>query len=60
MSDGLVTVIPWCFQSDRFTVNVEYSSLKEVKFEANESLIEALKQAPRQLKEWTFVKAADI
>lgn len=55
-SNGLVTVTPWCFEEDRFTVNVEASSLSEVKYEDNKSLTEALKQAPRYLLEWTFVK----
>lgn len=54
-SNGLVTVTPWCFEDDRFTVNVEASSLSQVTFNDNASLIEALKQAPRKLLEWTFV-----
>jgi hypothetical protein len=52
----LVTVLPWCFEDDRFTVNVEVSSLSQATFEDNASLIEALKLAPRKLLEWTFVK----
>lgn len=59
LADGHVTVTPWCFQDDRFTVNVEASYLEEVKFPDNKSVIEALKKAPRQLLEWTFVKTED-
>jgi Protein of unknown function (DUF3891) len=55
-SDGSLTVIPWCFEEDQFGVNVEASDLAEVKFEDNASLVTALKQAPRRLIEWTFVK----
>jgi hypothetical protein len=54
--DGLLSVIPWCFEEDRFTVNVEASTLNEVKFADNASLTAALKQAPRSIIEWTFVK----
>lgn len=56
-SNDLVTVMPWCFEHDRFTVNVEASVLDQVKFDDNASLIEALKHAPRKLLEWTFVKS---
>lgn len=55
-SSGLVTVMPWCFEDDRFTVNVEVSHLAEVKFKDNASLTKALKEAPRALREWTFVR----
>jgi hypothetical protein len=54
----LVTVTPWCFEDDRFTLNVEASYLSQIKFDDNASLIEALYTAPRQLLEWTFVKSA--
>lgn len=58
LSNGLVTVQPWCFQDDRFTVNVEVSSLSQLQFDDNASLTEVLKNAPRKLIEWTFVKDA--
>ncbi|NDJ17561.1 DUF3891 family protein [Myxacorys almedinensis] len=56
-ADGLITVEPWCFETDRFTVNVEVSYLKQIKFDDNASLTEALKIAPRDLVEWTFIKS---
>ena len=55
-NSGLITVTPWCFEEDRFTVNVEITSLSQVTFDSNESLVDALKHAPRKLLEWTFVK----
>jgi hypothetical protein len=56
-SDGLVTVKPWPFDAEKFTVNVEASSLNQIKFESNEELKEALKTAPIKTLEWTFVKS---
>jgi hypothetical protein len=53
---GLITVIPWCFEDDRFTVNVEATTLNRIKFENNTSLTEALKKAPRTILEWKFTK----
>lgn len=58
LENGLVTVNPWCFQDDQFTVNVEAVTLSEVKFKDNKSLTKALKSAPRKVLEWTFVKDA--
>ncbi|KAM3111236.1 DUF3891 family protein [Phormidesmis sp. 146-33] len=55
-ANGLVTVMPWCFEDDRFTVNVEFSHLSQIKYDDDASLTQALKQAPRDLLEWTFVK----
>ncbi|WP_404787801.1 DUF3891 family protein [Altericista sp. CCNU0014] len=55
-ANDLITVTPWCFEDDRFTVNVEASILNEVKFADNASLTESLKKAPRTILEWTFVK----
>ncbi|MER3432731.1 MAG: DUF3891 domain-containing protein [Leptolyngbya sp. ERB_1_1] len=58
LENGLVTVLPWCFQNDKFTVNVEATVLSQLKFESNTELTEALKTAPRKILEWTFVKDA--
>ena len=54
---GWLTVIPWCFAQDKFTVEVEASYLSQIEFTDNKSLIEALKVAPRKYLKWTFVKA---
>lgn len=53
--DGNVTVIPWPFQEEQFTVNVEACYVSQVKFENNAELTEALQQAPIKVLEWTFV-----
>jgi hypothetical protein len=55
-SNELVTVTPWCFEDDKFTVNVEASYLNQLKFDSNAELVEAMKKAPRKLLEWTFIK----
>lgn len=59
LEDGCVTVEPWCFEDDRFTVNVEARYLSQLQFESNEELIEALRDAPVKMLEWTFVKTAN-
>jgi hypothetical protein len=56
LSDGCVTVKPWPFEDDRFTVNVETSMLSQLKFKDNQELNKALETAPIQSLEWTFVK----
>lgn len=56
LSDGCVTVKPWPFEADRFTVNVEAASLSQVKFDSSAELTKALKSAPFHSLEWTFVK----
>jgi hypothetical protein len=53
-TDSTLTVVPWCFEEEKFVVNAEASDLSEIKFEGNTSLIAALKQAPRKILEWTF------
>ena len=55
-TNGAISVSPWCFEDDRFTVNVEASTLTQAKFPDNQSLIKALKRAPRNIIEWNFVK----
>ncbi|MCD8486832.1 MAG: DUF3891 family protein [Desertifilum sp.] len=54
--DEKVIVQPWPFGEDSFTVNVEAQYLKQVTFKNNAELNEALKTAPVQALEWTFVK----
>jgi hypothetical protein len=56
-SDNLVVVKPWPFENDKFTVNVEATSLSQVKFENNAQLAQTLQQAPIKILEWTFVKS---
>jgi hypothetical protein len=56
VEDGRVTVEPWCFDEPEFTVNVEAVSLSQLQFTDNEELVAALKTAPIETLEWTFVK----
>lgn len=55
-SDGTVTVMPWPFQEDQFTVRVEACYLEQLKFDSNDELTEALQTAPIKTLEWNFVK----
>lgn len=55
-SDGSVTVQPWAFQEQEFTVRVEACYLDQVQFSSNDELTEALKTAPIKTLEWKFVK----
>lgn len=59
-ANDLVTVIPWCFENDRFVVNVEVTHLSQIKFDDNASLTKALKETPRSIVEWTFVKDPQV
>lgn len=56
LEDGKLTVEPWPFGEEKFTVNVEAAHLAQLKFESNEELISALQTAPIEILEWTFVK----
>ncbi len=54
--DERLTVAPWPFEDEQFTVNIEACHLSELKYDNNDSLIAALQQAPIKILEWTFVK----
>ena len=54
-ADG-VTVKPWPFLEEKFTVNVEATYLEQLKFDSNEELTQALQTAPIKTLEWTFVR----
>ncbi|HEY9649061.1 MAG TPA: DUF3891 family protein [Coleofasciculaceae cyanobacterium] len=56
MKDEQVTVKPWPFEDEEFTVNVEACYLNQVKFEDDAELTKALQVAPIEVLEWTFVK----
>lgn len=56
LPNGKLTVEPWPFEEDEFTVNVEACHLSQLKFDSNEALTEALQTAPIQILEWTFLK----
>ncbi|MBR8838967.1 MAG: DUF3891 family protein [Stigonema ocellatum SAG 48.90 = DSM 106950] len=52
--DGNVTVKPWPFLEEQFTVNVEACYLHQLKFDSNAELSQALQTAPIKTLEWTF------
>jgi hypothetical protein len=54
--DGNVTVKPWPFKEEKFTVNVEACYLDQLQFSSNAELTESLQNAPIKVLEWTFVK----
>jgi hypothetical protein len=54
LENGHLTVEPWPFQDDKFTVNVESSHLSQLKYDSDDALTTALKQAPIKTLEWTF------
>ena len=51
-TDDGITITPWCFKEDEIKVYVETSHLSQVEFKDNAEITEALKNAPRQYKEW--------
>lgn len=53
---GNLSVTPWCFKEDKFTVYVETSHLSQMEYKNNTELKEALKAAPRKYIEWTIEK----
>jgi hypothetical protein len=56
-SDSLVTVKPWPFEDEKFTVNIEACDLSQLKFKTSAELSQALQEAPIKVLEWTFVKS---
>lgn len=57
LDDGKLTVTPWPFGEEQFTVNVETCHLSQLKYDSNDELRTALQDAPIHVLEWTFVKA---
>lgn len=54
LDSGDLAVEPWPFKPDTFTVEVEACILNQLKFQDQEELSNALKNAPRQQLTWTF------
>ena len=54
--DNSLTIVPWCFQEDKVKVYVETSHLSQIAFKDNNEITAALKNAPRQYKEWVLKK----
>jgi hypothetical protein len=56
LENGDLTVEPWPFEDDNFTVNVESVHLPELKYDTNDALTKALKEAEIVNLEWPFTK----
>ncbi|BAY59990.1 hypothetical protein NIES22_00470 [Calothrix brevissima NIES-22] len=56
-NDSLVTVKPWPFENEKFTVNIEACKINQLKFKNSAELTQALQEAPINILEWTFVKS---
>lgn len=54
LDSGDLAVEPWPFKPTTFTVEVEACILNQLKFQDQEELSNALKNAPRQQLTWTF------
>jgi hypothetical protein len=56
LENGNLTVEPYPFEDEEFTVNVESYHLSDLKYDSDRDLIDALKTAPTKSLEWTFSK----
>jgi Protein of unknown function (DUF3891) len=56
LENGNLSVEPWPFELDEFTVNVDSAHLSQLQYASDDALTAALKQAPVKSLEWTFVK----
>lgn len=56
LKDGRITVKPWPFLEEKFTVDVEACYLREVTFENNDAVKKAMQTAPIKVLNWNFVK----
>ncbi|MCU0492099.1 MAG: DUF3891 family protein [Chloroflexaceae bacterium] len=54
--DGSVTVQPWPFRDERFSLSVDSYCLEQLTFKNNDELVKALKKAPFEELRWEFVK----
>jgi Protein of unknown function (DUF3891) len=55
-ADGTLTVKPWPFKFEKFTVRVDALYLDQMKFDSSEELTEALQSAAVRTVEWEFVQ----
>lgn len=56
LEEGKVTVKPWPFEDQQFTVNVEACYLTQVQFQDDAEFTKALKTSAINCLAWTFVK----
>lgn len=60
LENGHLGVTPWPFNEPEITVNVEACCLSQLKFDSNDELREALKNAPRKTLTWTFEQTEPV
>lgn len=56
LDSGDLSVTPWPFSCDKFTVKVDACHLSQLKFTSNAALTKALVEAPRKTLSWTLNK----
>ncbi|MFV8224319.1 DUF3891 family protein [Christiangramia aquimixticola] len=54
--DELITIEPWIFRSDNFSVNAEYKVLDQSSFKDNKEFEKCLNECPVRIKKWNFKK----
>lgn len=54
--DGTLRVTPWIFENDELVVSIEVRRLRQLKFESEAALQEALDGAKIEIREWRFRK----
>uniref|UniRef100_UPI00286AA715 DUF3891 family protein n=1 Tax=Chamaesiphon sp. OTE_20_metabat_361 TaxID=2964689 RepID=UPI00286AA715 len=54
--DGTLSVQPWPFTSSEFTLRIDATYPKQMKFASNQELVDVLQTAPIKSLEWTFRK----
>ncbi|MGB3310174.1 MAG: DUF3891 family protein [Nodosilinea sp.] len=54
LDSGDLSVAPWPFSCEKFTVKVDACYLSQLQFSSNDELTQALKEAPRKSLAWTF------
>ena len=51
-----LTVQPWPFKDEKFTIHVDACYPTQMKFDSNQELVESLQHAPISSLQWTFIK----
>lgn len=55
-ADETLSVKPWPFKDQKFTIQVDACYPNQMKFDSNQELVESLKSAPIKSIEWTFIQ----
>lgn len=57
MPNNEISIEPWCFKSDKFTVYYEYKIIEQLKFNSIEEFDGVCKATPVQRGEFVFCKS---